>query len=130
MNLLFDTNVLVSAFISTGNSFDVIGDAFQKHDIYYTDFVVFEFESVFRDKFHYTENLIGRMVLLIKRRFKKGKNAVDIENVCKDSDDGRILADALINNVDVIVTGDTDLLELKIYKGIKIISPKQYWNLE
>jgi predicted nucleic acid-binding protein len=40
-----------------------------------------------------------------------------------------VLADAVINEIEVIITGDKDLLDLKNYKGIKIISPKEYWNL-
>ena len=52
-----------------------------------------------------------------------------VENVCRDPNDNQVLADALVNKIEILITGDKDLLELKKYKGIKIISPKAYWNL-
>jgi predicted nucleic acid-binding protein len=41
----------------------------------------------------------------------------------------QIFADALTNKVDVILSGDKDLLSMERYKGIKIIGPKDYWKL-
>ena len=41
----------------------------------------------------------------------------------------QIFADALINKVDVILSGDKDLLTIGQYEGIRIIGPKDYWKL-
>jgi putative PIN family toxin of toxin-antitoxin system len=129
MRILFDTNVLVSAFIGSGMCYEVIDHSIDEHQIYYTDFIIAEFRKILKDKFHYPESLIKDFVKFITNFFIKGQTADIIENICRDSDDDQVLADALQNEIAVLVTGDKDLLDLKTYKGIKIISPQEYWKL-
>jgi len=40
-----------------------------------------------------------------------------------------VLATALAGKADVIVTGDDDLLVLKRFRGIPIVSPRQFLEL-
>ena len=40
-----------------------------------------------------------------------------------------MLATAIAGKADVIVTGDEDLLVLKKFRGIKILSPRQFLEL-
>ena len=129
MKILFDTNVLVSGFIGRGTCHEVILDATANHQVYYTDFVISEFQSVFRRKFKFPESLIHEFTTLIKIYFNKAETAPGVLNVCRDDSDNQILADALSNGIELIISGDPDLLELKNYKGIKIIFPRAYWNL-
>ena len=42
---------------------------------------------------------------------------------CRDPDDDEVLAAALAGQVDLIVSGDNDLLGLKQYRNIPILSP-------
>lgn len=46
--------------------------------------------------------------------------------VCRDKDDDELLATSLVGQVEVILTGDQDLLVLKEFQGIKILSPRQF----
>lgn len=46
--------------------------------------------------------------------------------VVRDEKDDKFLACAVEGNADLIVTGDNDLLILDEYKGIKIITPKEF----
>ncbi|MEX2524166.1 MAG: putative toxin-antitoxin system toxin component, PIN family [Gammaproteobacteria bacterium] len=41
--------------------------------------------------------------------------------VCRDADDDAVLACALAARADLIVSGDADLLTLRIYGGIRIV---------
>lgn len=129
MRILFDTNVLVSAFVTGGSSYEVIEHAIHKGEIYYTVFISDEFRRIFKDKFHYPEPVINEFVSFIHKFFLKGDTAETVPDICRDSDDNQVLADAVINGIDVIITGDKDLLVLKNYKGIAIIHPIGYWNL-
>jgi putative PIN family toxin of toxin-antitoxin system len=45
--------------------------------------------------------------------------------VCRDPDDDAVLALALAARVDLIVSGDDDLLSLKHYQGVPIVSAAQ-----
>ena len=46
--------------------------------------------------------------------------------VCRDPDDDELLAIALAGKAEIILTGDKDLLTLKQFQGIKILSPRQF----
>ena len=46
--------------------------------------------------------------------------------VCSDSDDDRFLACAIAGGVKVIVTGDKALLATSPYKGITVLTPRQF----
>jgi putative PIN family toxin of toxin-antitoxin system len=48
------------------------------------------------------------------------------ERVCRDKDDDVVLATALAGKAEIIVTGDDDLLVLKRFRGIRILSPRQF----
>ena len=50
--------------------------------------------------------------------------------VCRDSDDDNILAAAVGGSCDCIITGDEDLLVLKAYEGIDILSPRDFLTKE
>ena len=49
--------------------------------------------------------------------------------VCRDKNNDVVLATALAGKADVIVTGDNDLLVLKTFRGIRILSPRKFLEL-
>jgi len=50
--------------------------------------------------------------------------------VLADEPDNRILECALTGDADAIVTGDSAMLELKTFRGIRLISLRDYLDLE
>jgi predicted nucleic acid-binding protein len=48
---------------------------------------------------------------------------------CRDPDDDEVLATAVCAGADIILTGDADLLVLKSFQGIDILSPRQFVEL-
>lgn len=47
------------------------------------------------------------------------------EPVCRDPDDDAVLALGIAANADFIVSGDKDLLDLKSFQGIHIVTPAE-----
>ena len=45
--------------------------------------------------------------------------------VCRDSDDDQVLALAIAAKVDLIISGDNDLLVMRAFEGIEIVAPTQ-----
>ena len=45
--------------------------------------------------------------------------------VCRDADDDEVLATAIAGQADLIVSGDDDLLSLKIHQDIPIVTPAE-----
>ena len=48
------------------------------------------------------------------------------QSVCKDPDDDKFLACALEAGVDIIISGDKDLLDVSGYQGIEVLSPAKF----
>lgn len=129
MKILFDTNVLISAFMTGGTCYDIIDDSIEEHEPYYTEFVLNEFRGIFKTNFKYPDSVIDKLTSFTSRRFTKGITSDTIEKISRDESDNQLLADASFNHIDVIITGDKDLLDLKHYKEVKIIAPKDYGML-
>ena len=68
------------------------------------------------------ENLIisKSAIVLPRQKFKIVK---------EDPDDNKIVEAAVEGNCDFIVSSDKHLLKLKEFKGIKIITPKEFFKL-
>ena len=49
-------------------------------------------------------------------------------NILEDKPDNRVLECAAAGKADIIVTGDKAMLRVKEYRGIKIISLREYLN--
>lgn len=49
--------------------------------------------------------------------------------VCRDKEDNKYLEACLESNSKFLVSGDEDLLALKEFKGIKIVSPREFVSL-
>jgi len=81
---------------------------------------------VLLNKFKLTGADISDILDVIEEHHIRGKSAKTLINICRDKNDDRVLADALENNIDVIISGDKDLLILKSYNGIKILSPSDF----
>ena len=130
MKILIDTNVLISAFITSGgHSHEILKHAVHQHELYYTDYILDEFKEKFKTKFHFSPTVIGGFVDFITHFFLHGKTASDVPKVCRDPGDDQVLADAVVNAVDLILTGDQNLLILKTHQGIRLLHPKGYWSL-
>ena len=127
--VVIDTNVLVSAFVSRGLSFDVIKDASYRHDVYSSEALLKEFRHVLSIKFHLSEEALRFASETLTKYFIKGITAPTVEAISSDPADNRILADALANECDLLVTGDKELLALKHYRQLRILSPGDYWKL-
>lgn len=128
MKIIFDNNVLVAAFLRGGACREVLDNAIHEHELYLTPYIINEFKDVFK-RFHFQESLINEFLAFLNKYFIIGETAKAIEKISRDPDDDPVLADALANGLEVILTGDKDLLDLKSYKGIRILSPKDYWTL-
>lgn len=129
MRIFFDTNVIVSAIVTRGLSFDVIKDSNYKHKVFYTAYLLKEVQKVLATKFPLSDKTIKSAVSLMKKYFIEGKTSHTVDKICRDPDDNQVLADTVVNGIEILITGDKDLLVLKKYKGIKIILPKDYWKL-
>ncbi len=50
--------------------------------------------------------------------------------VCRDVDDDRVIGTALAGRCACIVSGDQDLLTLKRYRDIRMLTAQEFWRFE
>lgn len=128
MRAVFDTNVLVAAFAAEGVCSKILrrGRKQQFHLIG-SPILLQEFERVLIKKFSATRNEAQTALKIVSEAMYNIVHPSHSEQgVCRDPDDDAILACALEAKADYLVTGDLDLLELKMFKGIRIVTPRNF----
>jgi len=131
MKVLLDTNVIVSAFATRGMCHDIFLLCVQKHTVYASPFILAEVETVLREKFNIPPAKVSKMTAYLHDVMVFVTPTVLPASVtCRDSNDLEILAAALTGGVDVLVTGDEDLLILEKEGEVQILSPRGFWQFE
>jgi putative PIN family toxin of toxin-antitoxin system len=117
---VFDTNVLVAAFVAEGIcSKLLIRSRKGQFDLIVCPAILREFERVLIKKFSATRNETRDALLIVSEAIHGVVHPSPLgQSVCRDPDDDAILACALEAKADYLVTGDEDLLELKVHKAV------------
>ena len=124
MKAVFDTNVLIAAFATEGVCAKLLGRARRKQlNLVLSPFILKEFEDVLLKKFTASKEQIRSAAKLISQAAQIVSHASVVSGICRDPDDDQILSCALSAEADYLVTGDSDLLELKDFHGIEILTP-------
>jgi putative PIN family toxin of toxin-antitoxin system len=124
MKAVFDTNVLVAAFVTEGVCAKLLGRARRKQlDLLISPFILKEFENVLLKKLSASKEKIRTATKLISEAAEMLSPVSKVSGICRDPDDDQILSCALSAEADYLITGDSDLLELKEFRGIRILTP-------
>jgi putative PIN family toxin of toxin-antitoxin system len=124
MKAVFDTNVLVAAFVTEGVCAKLLGRARRKQlDLVISPFILKEFENVLLKKFSASKEQTRTATKLISEAAQMVNPTSMVSGVCRDPNDDQILSCTLSAEADYLVTGDMDLLELKEFRGIRILTP-------
>lgn len=136
MNLepvVVDSNVFISAALSPSGTprrvIDLIANG---------NFVIIQSEATYQElatriqkkKFDkYITDLDRQIFLTVIKNNSRFISVTHQTNVCIDADDNKFLELAVSGKVKYIVTGDTDLLCLKNYRDICIVTPADFLDL-
>ncbi len=131
LKFVLDTNVLVSALISTsGNPALLLDRAGEKYTLFISKDILIEFKDVIsRDKFGFTDDEINTIIEAIISFSETANPEIKLDVIRSDPDDNKILECAVACGASHIVSGDRHLLGLKEYCGINIITPKAALDL-
>ncbi len=131
MNIVLDTNVLIAAFISPhGICHEVFEICIYSHTLFTSNFILTELRNKLKSKFNYSHEEIEEVIELLVSKLKVAEIKGTKINICRDKDDNKILATAIEVKAEVIISGDKDLLVLKKYKEVNILSPREFYNSE
>ncbi len=125
MTVILDTNVIVAALVAKGLCHEVVVRALGSSTVVTSPALLDELEHTLRAKFTlgpaataFLEQLRLRVLLVVPTPLETP--------VSRDADDDVVLATAVGANATVIVTGDLDLLVLRSYSGIDIVTPRDF----
>jgi putative PIN family toxin of toxin-antitoxin system len=128
MKVLLDTNVLASAIATRGLCADVLREVLAEHQLVVSSQIFSELRRVLRDKFGTSGKVIDGFVRMLQQDTIIAKVG-DLPTLnLRDKDDLGILAAAESGDANVIVTGDKELQDLGDFKGVAILSPRQFWQ--
>ena len=128
MKVVIDTNIFVSSFFG-GNPRKII-DLWKngKINLCLSKDILDEYIRVLRGIGLKEEEEIEELLSLFAKSFNILFTAktLEIKAVQDDPEDDKFIECAVALKAEAIITGDRDLLELEEYKGIKIITPRQF----
>jgi putative PIN family toxin of toxin-antitoxin system len=130
MRVVLDTNVLVAASIARGVCADLFERVIADHELVLSPHVLGEFERVMTAKLEFDQTRVERALALFRRVGRVVTPEPLEEPVCRDREDDAVLALARSSNAACLVTGDEDLLILRIFQRIPIISPRAFLTFE
>jgi len=126
VRIVFDTNVLVAAFTSLGLCHQAYEYALARTDIVTARRLLDELHDTLTGKMKIDPSLADEILAELANELEIVEPVPLLKSICRDEDDDWVLATALAGHSDIIVTGDKDLLVLKQFQGIKILSPRQF----
>jgi len=128
MRVVLDTTVIVAAFAARGLCAEVFEVCVSGHSIVLSEHILSETQ----DKLIKKVKLPKKAALAIID-YLRGIAEIVIpvlldKSICRDKDDVIIIGTAISGLANFIITGDEDLLILKTYKDVKIVTPRQFWS--
>ena len=137
MRITLDTNVLVSAFIAKhGHSANPLELALTVEviEMVLSEPILQELGDVLlrdevRNRFSYTQQDIRKIVATLRKSAKIVSPTSRFVRIKEDPKDDVILNTAYDGNAEYIVSGDSAMLKLRRFKGIRIVTPKQAMDI-
>lgn len=128
MIVVFDTNVLIAAIITEGVCSKLLHRARSREfSLVSGPFIMAEIQRTLTKKFRLSHNETASAIEPISEAIRQIiKHDIKITGICRNADDDNVLACALAAKAAYLVTGDADLLAVKNFRGVKIITPRDF----
>lgn len=129
--VVLDTNIFISATFWEGQPYIIVKKALnQEIIVFISQDIIEEIRKVLVRDFSLSVKEISKIIdaFILFTHLVEPKEKVNV--VIEDSSDDRIIECALACNAKYIISQDKHLLKLQKYKGIKIITPKEFLGLK
>jgi uncharacterized protein len=130
VRVFLDTNVLVSALGTRGLCADVLQLIVEDYELVIGEIVIEELRGVLSRKFGARADKLKEVETFL-RRFHvepKPRHLPDLE--LSERNDLIVVSSAISAKAEILITGDREMLALKKKpKGLRIVSPREFWNL-
>lgn len=127
MKVCLDTNVVVSAVATRGVCADLLHVILAEHELVLGETVLTEMRRVLSRKIGLSRDTIGELETFLRRQATVVTAREAVSTKTLDAADAAVLAEAATAAVDVLVTGDRELLEVAD-SPVTIVSPRGLWE--
>lgn len=124
-----DTNVLVSAFATRGLSADVPELVIVEHKLVTGRTVLNELDKALRVKLKVPAPRCAEAVAAIAAEAAVVVDEAPAADCDAEEDDKRVLGEAIAAQAEAFVTGDAALVALGAVGSMRILTPRQLWEL-
>ncbi len=127
MRVMLDTNVLISAIVLKSKTMNkMLESIIDEHKLVLASYVIDELKQVIARKFKGKSENLDELLTALPYEFVYTPEAMDTELFeIRDKMDYPILYTAIIEDVDILITGDKDFTEVEIEKP-EILTPAEF----
>jgi putative PIN family toxin of toxin-antitoxin system len=125
VKVVVDTNVIIAGLVAEGVCRDIVKRRLPVCELFTSRALLDELAEKLREKFGLQPDELSLLKIYADEATVIKPLRLP-KPVCRDTDDDEVLATALAAKAEIILTGDKDLLVLKEFQKIKILSPRQF----
>ena len=129
MRIVLDANVVVAAFAARGLCEAILELCLDAHEIILSNHLLDEIQKNLVKKVKLPTKAAREIIALLRDNAQVLVPTQLPSNVCRDPDDIPVLGLAFAARVDCIVTGDRDLLVLKKFRSVPILTPRAFSDM-
>ena len=130
MKIVLDTNVLLAAFFGSGLCHELLERLMETDSITIVlcEHIIAEFHTHATDKFNAPKPLMNRAEHLLRQTAEIVEPAEVDSGAFEDADALLVLGAAIAVRAAALVTGDKQMLALKLFHGVPILSPRAFYD--
>jgi len=129
VRVFLDTNVLVSAFAARGLCAEVLELVLLEHDLILGRNVLRELDKALREKVRLRADRSAEIVEFVSGEASQIVDKAESASMNVSAADALVLGEALAGQTEAFVTGDAALLRLATAGSLRIVSPRQFWEI-
>lgn len=128
MRVVLDTNVLLAAIATHGLCQALVTLVFRDHAVILSEHILGEVAKHYRGKFKATKRQADAAVAVLRANGEIVEPVTVPLGTVRDKDDLPVLGTAVAGSAAVLVTGDQELLLLGLFRGVAILSPRDFYE--
>jgi uncharacterized protein len=124
--VVLDSGIWISAFQFGGAPQAAVDSVFGDHTIAICDQIIAEVRATLVRKFSWKdEEVLAMLTEYTNDGIRVGVTGT-LDRVCRDPKDDMVFECAVKAESEIIISGDNDLISVKTFRGIQVLTARQY----